>query len=81
MKELVSKIQQIVLSTSRADDFELWISFSDSYDARFAQNAISHHMSGQNLSVFYKAVIDQKVASSTVNQYDEETIKNLVYNT
>jgi len=81
MKELVSKIQQIVLSASRADDFELWISFSDSYDARFAQNAISHHMSGQNLSVFYKAVIDQKVASSTVNQYDEETIKNLVYNT
>jgi len=38
-------------------------------------------MTGQNMSVYYKAIIDRKVASASVNQFDDDTIKKLVTNT
>ncbi|MDD2651409.1 MAG: metallopeptidase TldD-related protein, partial [Candidatus Cloacimonetes bacterium] len=47
----------------------------------FAQNEMSQHMVGQNVRVVYKAYIDKKTASSTVNQYDESTLRHLIKST
>lgn len=81
MKELVSRIYEIIKKEHKADDYEVYISFSDNHEARFAQNAISQHMTGQIVKVVYKASIDRKTASSSVNQYDEDTIRHLVKTT
>ncbi|MDX9870208.1 MAG: hypothetical protein RBS92_05715, partial [Candidatus Cloacimonadales bacterium] len=67
MKELVSRIYEIIKKEHKADDYEVYISFSDNHEARFAQNAISQHMTGQIVKVVYKASIDRKTASSSVN--------------
>lgn len=81
MKTLISKIEKLVKSLSKADDYELNIKYLDQYDCRFAQNAISQHLAGKNLTITYTAYINKKSASSTINQYDEQEINSLVKRT
>jgi predicted Zn-dependent protease len=81
MKQIIQKIAEYIKNHSKADDYVLNLRYTDSYDCRFAQNSISHHIAGDNIRIRYTAYIDKKVASSEVNQYDEASLQNLIENT
>lgn len=81
MKDLALWIHQIVKENHKADDYTLSINYHKQYDARFAQNAISQHLCGENVSITYRASIDKKTASMSINQYDEAQIKAMIQQT
>lgn len=81
MKDLAHWIHQIIKENHQADDYELSIAYHSQYDARFAQNAISQHLSGENISIYYHASIDKKSASMSINQYDKAQIKDMIVKT
>ncbi len=79
MKDLIKKIQDYVVKNSHSTDFELSINYTEDRNTRFAQNAISQHISGTNMDIRYSASFDNKSGSCTINQFDEESLKYLIH--
>ncbi|NLW19709.1 MAG: hypothetical protein GXY81_08490 [Candidatus Cloacimonetes bacterium] len=78
MNPLFEKIAQFVKNNCQADDYTLNISLGDSHETRFAQNGITQHIAGPNLSINLEVAFGQKTGSCRVNQADEETLKYLI---
>ncbi len=78
MKKELERIAQYVASKCEADDYILNVSYRDSHESRFAQNAITQHMAGQNINIYLETAYDNKTGSCSVNQSDESSIDYLI---
>lgn len=78
MKQLVENIKRIVDQNSQADDFELYISYNEDHNTRFAQNAISQHCSGDNTSVYFKVFFGKQSGAVSINDISDEAVINMI---
>jgi predicted Zn-dependent protease len=78
MRERLTKIADFMQKHIKADDYELWVSYNESQDTRFAQNSITQHISGDSLGVHYKCVRDKRVGSASTQQVDDENLLTII---
>ena len=78
MKEQLEKIADFVARNCSADDYTLNVYATDSHATRFAQNAITQHIAGENVNVYLETSFDGKTGSASVNQADEDGLKHLI---
>ncbi|MDD2331373.1 MAG: metallopeptidase TldD-related protein [Candidatus Cloacimonetes bacterium] len=78
MNSKLKKIVQYVEKNCQADDFTLNIFLEDSHETRFAQNAVTQHIAGANLSISLEVAFDNKTGSCEVNQDSPETLAYLI---
>ncbi len=78
MRATMDTIQKAVTKLSKADDFELYISYTDDHNTRFGQNAISQHCTGINMEITYIAVFNNQIGSCTLNDISEEALVKMV---
>ncbi len=62
----------------QADDYTLYIVKSENLYTRFAQNAITQHIDGENLQLSLNVAYDNKTGSAAVNQTDENSLKKMI---
>ncbi len=61
-----------------ADDYTFLVWSRDTHQTRFAQNAITQHMAGENLIVNLEVAFGNKTGSASVNQLDNESLQYLI---
>ncbi len=77
-KERINKIGKLVKKHCTADDYSIYFTGSDKLETRFAQNAITQHITGENNRVAIEVAYGNKTGMCMTNQYDEESIKRIV---
>ncbi len=77
-KERIYKIGDLVKKYCTADDYTIYFNGSDSIETRFAQNAITQHITGENNRVAINVSYGNKKGMALTNQYDEDSIKQVV---
>ncbi|MDZ4122422.1 MAG: hypothetical protein U1C33_08365, partial [Candidatus Cloacimonadaceae bacterium] len=78
MKDQLERIAEYVAKNCCADDYTLNISYEDSHETRFAQNAITQHIAGENINVYLETSFDGKTGSAAINQADETGLDHLI---
>ena len=78
MKEKLMKYIEFMEKNIKADDYEIYISYDENQDTRFAQNSITQHIAGDQTSVFYKCMIDNKLGTYNSTQIDEENLLQVI---
>jgi predicted Zn-dependent protease len=68
------KINQYIKQHCTADDYSVYISYSDSHETRFAQNGITQHIAGPKLDITLHVSFGTQSGSCTVNQDDEQNL-------
>ncbi|MEA1972015.1 MAG: metallopeptidase TldD-related protein [Candidatus Cloacimonadota bacterium] len=61
-----------------ADDYTIGIYAKETLDTRFAQNAVTQHISGDNLSVHLEVAFGNRTGSASINQIEENFLDNLI---
>jgi predicted Zn-dependent protease len=78
MKDQIKQISDFVRKNCQADDFTLRVDDHSNLYTRFAQNAITQHIDGNNLEMQLEVAFDNKTGTASANQYDEESLKDLI---
>ncbi|MBS3741993.1 MAG: hypothetical protein KGY74_07735 [Candidatus Cloacimonetes bacterium] len=78
MRNKMKKTGEFIQKKCQADDYVLRISRSQKLHTRFAQNAITQHIDGENLQIKLKVAFDNKTGSASVNQTDDDSLKKLI---
>jgi predicted Zn-dependent protease len=78
MNQLFEKIASYIKDHCQADDYTLMIHIDDSHETRFAQNRVTQHMAGPEMEIGLEVAYGDKTGSSSVNQYDEDTLNYLI---
>ncbi len=81
MKKKMKQTGEIIKKICQADDFTLKIYRTKNHFTRFAQNAITQHIDGENVEIQLDVAFDNKTGSASVNQYDDENLTMLVEKT
>lgn len=75
------RIHELVRKHIDADDYYLRIRQDDALQTRFGQNAVTQHMTGMHPEIQLVVAYGAQSGSSSVNQDDEESLRNLVKTT
>ena len=78
MKEEMKKTAELIQKQCQADDFTLQIYRTDDLRTRFAQNAVTQHINGANITIRLDVSFDNKTGTASTNQTDDDSLKNLV---
>lgn len=78
MKAKFESIAQYIKKHVTADDYNLRISARDSHETRFAQNAITQHIAGDNIDIDIEVAFGNKTGRCSINQTDEAALANLI---
>src|SRR5512135_1823321 len=78
MKTKYESIAEYIKKHVKATDYELHISARDSHETRFAQNAITQHIAGDNIDIDLEVAFDNKTGRCSINQTDEEALSHLI---
>ncbi len=78
MKAQLEHIAQYIEKHCSADDYTLNINYYDSHETRFAQNAITQHMAGQNMQIYLEVAFGNKTGSASINQTDDSALDYLL---
>jgi len=78
MKDQMKKIAEYIQQHCQADDFTLRIYRTEDLRTRFAQNAITQHIAGKNITLRFDVSFDDKTGTASTNQTDEESLKKVV---
>ncbi len=77
-KQIFEKTADFIKEICQADDYTINIYSKNSHEIRFAQNAITQHMVGENTTIHLDLAFGNKTGSASTNQIDEESLKSLV---
>ncbi|MBK6267409.1 TldD/PmbA family protein [Marivirga sp. S37H4] len=77
-KEEAKQILQKVMSFSTADSMEASLSGSSQGNIRYARNTVSTSGYNEDVSLGVTANFGKKSASSTINEFDDESLKKVV---
>jgi len=77
-KEEAKKIIDKVLSYSKADETSVSLSGEKTGNIRYARNAVSTSGESSNISLAVTAVFGKKTGTSTINEFDDESLKKTV---
>jgi len=61
-----------------ADDYDLRITATDQHETRFAQNAITQHIAGENIDITLEVAFANKTGKCSINQSEDDALLNLV---
>lgn len=78
MNPIFEKIAQYIKANCQADDYTLQIQTDESHETRFAQNRVTQHIAGPEMEIGLDVAYGDKTGSSSVNQFDEETLDYLI---
>lgn len=78
MKTKLEKIASYIAKHSSADDYTLNIHVEDKHETRFAQNAITQHMAGENMTIYLESAFENKTGSASTNQSDAAALDHLI---
>lgn len=78
MKDQFEKIAAYIKKHVKADDYSLRISASTSHETRFAQNAITQHIAGENIDIDLEVAFENKTGRCSINQSGEDALANLI---
>ncbi len=74
----ILKAGRFIKEHCKADDFVFSVWSKDSHQTRFAQNAITQHIGGENLTVNLETAFGKRTGSASVNQIDDNSLMNLI---
>ena len=69
---------EYIKNNCSADDYTIRISARETLDTRFAQNAVTQHISGDNLSVQLQVAYGNKTGSASINQIENSYLDKLI---
>ncbi|MBT3168411.1 MAG: hypothetical protein HN952_02640 [Candidatus Cloacimonetes bacterium] len=78
MNEKMQKIGKFIRENCAADDFTLHINNSQTSATRFAQNAITHNMGGENTNLYLEVTFGTKTGAVSGNIFDEKSLQQLI---
>ncbi|MDD3050489.1 MAG: metallopeptidase TldD-related protein [Candidatus Cloacimonetes bacterium] len=78
MKDRLYEAGEFIRKHSKADDFTLFIRGNDTLQTRFAQNAITQHISGNNITAYLSVAFGDKRGSANINQLDNDSLLYLI---
>ncbi len=78
MKSKYEKIAEFVKKHVKADDYSLRIAARSSHETRFAQNAITQHIAGDNVDIDLEVAFGNKTGRCSINQTDNEALTQLI---
>lgn len=73
-------IFEFIKNNCDATDFAVYVNKGFSHETRFAQNRITQHMAGEDVNISLWVAYGNKTGTASINQDDEESIKNLITN-
>ena len=77
-KEQMQKAAEYVRKNCQADDYTFSMNSTDNLLARFAQNGITQHISGENMYLGLEVAFVNKTGAASVNRLDEDSLKFLI---
>lgn len=78
MKATYEKIAEFIKKNITADDYNLRISAQNSHETRFAQNAITQHIAGENIDIDLVVAFENKTGRCSINQTSEEALLKMI---
>jgi len=78
MKTNFEVIAAFIKKHVTADDYSLRITARDSHETRFAQNAITQHIAGDNIDVDLEVAFANKTGRCSINQIDEAALLAMI---
>jgi predicted Zn-dependent protease len=78
MSKRFETIAEYIKKHVKADDYNLRISARDSHETRFAQNAITQHIAGENIDIDLEVAFENKTGRCSINQSDEASLANMI---
>jgi predicted Zn-dependent protease len=78
MKTNFDAIAAYIKKHVTADDYNLRITARDSHETRFAQNAITQHIAGDNIDVDLEVAFQNKTGRCSINQIDETALLTMI---
>jgi predicted Zn-dependent protease len=78
MKTKYEAIAEFVKKQVKADDYNLRISARDSHETRFAQNAVTQHIAGENIDIDLEVAFANRTGRCSINQTSEEALKDMI---
>ncbi|MBC8385962.1 MAG: hypothetical protein H8E57_10645 [Candidatus Cloacimonetes bacterium] len=78
MRETLEKVGNFIKRNCTADDFIFRLYHTKSHKTRFAQNAITQHIEGMNISAGLNVAFGNKTGTSSINQIDEDSLKHII---
>jgi len=78
MKAKYEAIAEFVKKHIQADDYNLRIAARDSHETRFAQNAITQHIAGENIDIDLEVAFANKTGRCSINQTSEEALLDMI---
>ncbi len=77
-RQIFEKAGKFIKQNCRADDFILRLFHTRSHKTRFAQNAITQHIDGENISAGLNVAFGNKTGTASINQVDENSLKHII---
>ncbi len=77
-KNFIEKTGNFIRKNCGADDFTFRIKEKDNLETRFAQNAITQHMTGRNHEIELQVAYGNKTGTASINQLNDESLKYLI---
>lgn len=78
MKTNFEVIAEFIKKNVTADDYNLRITARDSHETRFAQNAITQHIAGDNIDIDIEVAYENKTGRCSINQTDEAALLAMI---
>jgi len=78
MKTKYEAIAELIKKTVTADDYNLRITARKSHETRFAQNAITQHIAGDNIDIDLEVAFENKTGRCSINQTDDADIIKMI---
>jgi len=78
MKTKYEAIAEFIKKHVKADDYNLRIASRDSHETRFAQNAITQHIAGENIDIDLEVAFGNKTGRCSINQTSEAALLDLI---
>jgi predicted Zn-dependent protease len=78
MSKRFEAIAEYIKKHVKADDYNLRISARNSHETRFAQNAITQHIAGENIDIDIEVAFENRTGRCSINQTDDAALANLI---
>lgn len=78
MSKRFETIAEYIKKHVKADDYNLRISARNSHETRFAQNAITQHIAGENIDIDLEVAFENKTGRCSINQTDESALAHML---
>ncbi len=74
----IKEAAEYIKNNCKTDDFRFLIYSEETLNTRFAQNAITQHISGENISVQLSVAFGKKTGTSSINQIEKKYLDKLI---